>query len=428
MTPKMLARVATIALLATGSAPAGVIVVDAAGGGDFTTLTAAVAAAVDGDLLLVRDGTYAEPAPVVIDGKALTITGEPQAFSQQTGVQSGFIVRNLPPTENVLLVNLHIWGNPGSATQAATPALTLQNNVSHVRIQSCFLSGGGGSHNANPNGAPAVDIAASASSAFVGSFLSGGSGKFSPSLSEVTGNGGPGIRLAAGQVLLEHAGVEGGTGGSNLIGGWPQGGIGGTGFRHLSGSIFIVASSLRGGEGGTAHNGGAGGVGLQMGASGLAWMMGGSFSQGGNGGFSDEGPNGAKGAALVDPNGLVTDFGGGSPFGTLHDFDLTSPIRENQSGTLKFSGHVGDARFLLVAPTLHQLPFPEYQGVLMLMPTQLLGPFPLGSPGNQSVPFVTPTLPIGIEFLQLHVQAAYAGAHAPVLGPARVLTILDASF
>jgi hypothetical protein len=427
MSKKLLVRVAAVIVFATGSAQAGVIVVDAAGGGDFTTLSAAVAAAVGGDLLLVRNGTYVEPSTVVVDGKALTITGEPGNPFPQCTIRPGVLVRNLPPTENVLLQNLEIIGSPSTPTASATIALALRDNVSHVRVDSCNLVGGGGGDNSSPQGAPAVEVVNSASSAFVETTIRGGDGQFSPSLAVVTGNGGPGIRLAAGQVLMQHSSVTGGYGGGNIIGGWPQGGFGGIGFRHLTGSIFLVSTVVSGGGGGTAHNGGDGGVGMQMGATGLAWMMASSVLLGGGGGFSDAGPDGSSGQPLIDPSGLVTNYGGVTPFGS-HAFDITSPIREGQSGTLKFNGHVGDARFLFVAPTLHQLPFPEYQGVLMLMPAQLLGPFPLGSPGNQSVPFVTPTLPVGIEFLQLHVQAAYAGSHAPVLGPGRVLTILDASF
>ncbi len=52
----------------------GTIVVDQSGGGDFSTITEAVAAAQDGDTILVRPGRYLESVPVI--GKTLVITGD----------------------------------------------------------------------------------------------------------------------------------------------------------------------------------------------------------------------------------------------------------------------------------------------------------------------------------------------------------------
>src|SRR6185503_17652103 len=57
------------ALLVHAPSPrAGVIVVDQAGGGDFTNLPAAIAAAVAGDVLLVRAGAYGYAGPISITG------------------------------------------------------------------------------------------------------------------------------------------------------------------------------------------------------------------------------------------------------------------------------------------------------------------------------------------------------------------------
>ena len=51
----------------------GPIIVDASGGGDFTTIAAAVEEAADGDTILVRPGTYGEE--IVID-KDITLRGD----------------------------------------------------------------------------------------------------------------------------------------------------------------------------------------------------------------------------------------------------------------------------------------------------------------------------------------------------------------
>ncbi len=160
-----------------------------------------------------------------------------------------------------------------------------------------------------------------------------------------------------------------------------------------------------------------------MGATGFALLMGGSGASGGEGGWSDVGPAGEDGLDLFDPAGLLTNFGG-----TLHAFDVTSPLREGQTGTLVLGGDPTDTTLLFASVTLHQLPFPGYQGVLMLAPTALLGPFVIGPPGNQDVPFLAPDLPAGVEVLIVHVQPAFAGTDGVNLGAGRVLTLLDAAF
>jgi pectin methylesterase-like acyl-CoA thioesterase len=65
---------APLALALSAAALADVHVVDASGGGDFTTLQAAVNAAADGDTLLVRSGSY---DGFLLTGKGLSIVAEP---------------------------------------------------------------------------------------------------------------------------------------------------------------------------------------------------------------------------------------------------------------------------------------------------------------------------------------------------------------
>jgi len=76
MAATLLAAVMLVGATFAGSqilAADGTIVVDQSGGGDFTTITAAVADAEDGDEVLVRPGTYTEA--VVID-KDITVRGD----------------------------------------------------------------------------------------------------------------------------------------------------------------------------------------------------------------------------------------------------------------------------------------------------------------------------------------------------------------
>ena len=420
----MLSRLALVLLVAAPMVRADVLVVDAAGGGDFTTLTAAVAAAADGDTLLVRDGEYVEEAPVVIAGKAIAVVGEWSAslFDLGVTIRPGLVVTGMAPGEQVVLQNLVIFGALGTSTAAPMPALALTNNDTHVRVQSCRLLGGTGAHNSHPDGVAAVSITDSYSTALIGCFVFGGGGQFSPSLSVIAGSGAPGIALDVGQVLASACDVRGGLGGGNIIGGWAQGGDGGAGIAQLSGGVLVHGSSVSGGDGGTSHFGGDGGDGLAMGGPGFALLMGGSFADGGQGGFSDVGPDGVDGVGILDPGGQVTDFGG-SP----HGFDVTSPVREGQVGTLLFEGDTTDKALLFVSLSMHQIALPGYQGVLMLSPSALLGPFVIGPPGNLSIPFVVPSLPPALESLRIHIQPAYSGTGGTDLGTGRVLTILDSS-
>src|SRR5262245_32742535 len=173
-----------LTLLAAPLLHAGVIVVDSEGGGDFTTVSAAVAAAADGDTILVHAGTYVEAGAVVIDGKPLTIVANwfDPTFGPSVKIRPGLVVRNLSPNEFVILENLDVVGATGTASAAATAGLTLLNNNSHVRVQACYFTGGNGGSNAFPHGAPGVDVQNSYSTALTGCRLSGGEGQFSPTI------------------------------------------------------------------------------------------------------------------------------------------------------------------------------------------------------------------------------------------------------
>lgn len=86
--------------------------VDAAGGGDFTTIQAAVDAASDGDLVLVRPAPD-RYAPFVIDGKGLSILGDggaPRIGGQFLGSGSNAI-RNVPADSYVVLRGITLARN-----------------------------------------------------------------------------------------------------------------------------------------------------------------------------------------------------------------------------------------------------------------------------------------------------------------------------
>ena len=407
-----------VSLLAMPAARADVLVVNAHGGGNFTTLSAAVAAAADGDTLLVEPAAYVESAPVVIKAKALTIVGEADTGLGLASLAPGLEVRDLPAGKRVVVQNLVLIGAQSTATSPATAALLLRDDSSHVRVQHCTLYGGKG----NPDftsGGPGLDMGNSYSAALIGCYVTGGHGNSVG----ITGEGGPGIIAAGGQLLVSECGVQGGRGGDTGVGGYDQGGDGGPGILKGMGSLLVVACVPSGGDGGISFHGGDGGAGLMILGSGFAWLLGGSNASGGNGGYSDVQPNGADGPDFATPPGAVTNFGG-----TEHAFDIASPLREGQAGLMQLGGHGDELALVFVSLVPHQLPFSGYEGVLMLSPTDLLGPFIVGPPGNQPVYFVAPALPPGVDALTFYVQPAYSGSDGVNLGTGRVLTLLDNSF
>lgn len=65
------------AMLVSAAVNAAILVVDASGSTSFTTVQSAVNAAVNGDTILIRAGTYSET--LAISGKLLTIRGDGSA-------------------------------------------------------------------------------------------------------------------------------------------------------------------------------------------------------------------------------------------------------------------------------------------------------------------------------------------------------------
>ena len=66
----------TSTLLASGPVSAETRIVDPEGGGDSTEIQAAIDAAGDGDVVLVRPGEYATAHPVTFLGRAITVRSE----------------------------------------------------------------------------------------------------------------------------------------------------------------------------------------------------------------------------------------------------------------------------------------------------------------------------------------------------------------
>ncbi len=412
------------ASLACPLAQADVIVVDQNGGGDFLGVAPAVQAAVDGDVILIRDGFYPEAAVIEIDGKALTLTAE---LGWDARIAPGFVIRNLPDGGQVVLENLLLFGKPSNATTPAGAALRLEDNLGHIRVQGCLVLGGGGAHNAQRDGAAGLVSSASLSVALVNSTVTGGDGQFSPDLSVQTGNGGPGVDWqSAGELFIENTTVYGGYGGSNLIGGWPDGGVGGTGMHIGAGQTYIATSLCSGGQGGTAHEGGDGGIGLMIESGASLASTQDAFFSGGSGGFSDAGPDGGDGDSVIDLfQGLQT-----LP-GKAYPFVATSPVREFETGTFEvFNLPAGQQVLLFFSTSMAAFYVPEFEVLSLVSPAitavLTLGPTVPFQPFDKT--FHVPSLPLGMQSVQVAFQPLFFGSAGIGFGSGQVLTLLDDAF
>lgn len=224
-------------------APAGlsqghVIVVDAAGGGAYLQIGAALQHASAGDVVLVKSGSYAGFA---VANQSLTIAGDANALVQVNGTVQ---VRSLAAGRRVLLHRLQAFGAT-SASQNDGPGITIKNDTGPVRVQDCLAQGAAGMPGVRVEGAAEVGLSSSQAIGGVGWEFSG-----------------PGI-VAEGDAIAVYAcdaiGADGAPPWSYTPPGC-RGGTAGSGIKSwTNGFIFCGGTLLRGGSGQDGMNGCFGG-------------------------------------------------------------------------------------------------------------------------------------------------------------------------
>lgn len=413
-------------VVAAAGARADVLVVGP--GGSFTDLQAAVDAAVDGDVVLVKGGTYNS---VIVLGKAVTITAE-AGFSV---LVEDVTVQLLSSERTVVLSGLTIDSNSGGV-----PGLQLLENEGAVRVADCTINGlvtliG------TPSEGVVVDLCDDVS--FVDCAVTGGRALFTTFGAAQAG--GVGMSVTDSTVAVHGGTVTGGEGGAHTVAPNP-GGPGGVGLLVDEATVLVSGATVSGGRGGggagcdeilfVSGDGGPGGTGVELlgNAFTTAFRVQDSAVSGGPGGFggspspfgcTDTGDLGADGQAYDDPLGLT------SPVpGTAHALTALSPVREFQPLDLDLVGDPGDLAAVLGAALPGTSWQPGANGQLLVgVPFQvrIVGTVPAS--GLLELTTAFPDLGPGVEHVTLFTQPLFLGTGgALTLGAPHTAVVLDSGF
>jgi hypothetical protein len=363
---------------------------------EFTTLTAAVASAHEGDILLVASGTY---TGFTVDGKALSILADAGADVRVTSLVS---VRNIGAAQCVMLSGLVISGSSTSALVALDVQGTLRVQGSTLRVAPDL------SYSA-VHGAVLTNVARSAFSDVV---IQGGLPSQSSALA------GDGLHAENAHVALYGCTLRGGTGASGTFGFQAPGTNGGAGLSIVSGEVFASSTTFFGGPGGhggvqstgsgCAHQtplaGGSGGAGLSAVNGSVVRVRAATSTPGGAGlaGTTPCGAHGSDGTSGAAYVGAVTSFPDAE-----REITSTCVAREGQNLSFHFDGEPGDRVFLFLASAPAAAWQSSAQGVVLIHnPFQrrvLLGA--LDGAGMLDAQLPVPELGPGVGGMLRHAQS-----------------------
>lgn len=420
-----------------GAAHAGVIVVDAQNGPgtDFTSLKAALAAAANGDLLLVRTGVY-DGSHVMLN-KAVSIVADSGA---------GVAITNTDPT-SLTTAALQVGGTftgsmliQGCTFQStfltpstvAVGALRISTNsaTGHVFVDDCAAVAAVG------NG---IDVAGGCRTTITHCFGTGGDAAVAlPST------------FAAGLGLFAATSIDGAflsafdsdfTGGRGLdqpAGNTPILLAGGAGIRASTfGSlrkILVSGTSAQGGEGGDTVSGppnctvpGAGGHGLEVIAGFGPYVVEPAFAGGAAG--IDQSTCGLSG---VPGQPVAVTFLGLPPVPLTAQpsrIAALGPVREGVAVTVSIQGPVNHSAFAIIGFSQTHVFEASLSGSLVVTPNAIVALGSLPPSGIVTLSTHAPSMPVGVDagivYLQPITQDVSTGQ--ATLGAPAALVILDDS-
>ncbi len=434
MVPRL--RMWTSALLVTltsGLASAGnVITVDDSGPAHFAQIQPAVDAAVDGDTILVKPGSY---TGFTIDGKALTVVGDDGALPTVSG---RIWIKNIAVGSTLSVARLKAQGLQSPAS--AQKALTIASSPGAIRIVGCELTGAPGT-GSFPTGRQGIELTNATDIAFAACTIAGGNGWFDFSVcTSPPGNGGAGFLSQSSMIALYDCDVRGGRGGTgNTAMGAYRGGdaITLSDDLELGELLFASRSHIEGGGGGITNclledpQGGDGGHGLTMGGTLSVHLLDDTVL----GGFPSTGGNPFRGGIVTGTSG--TPIVGGPPFQyVVSSLELSLPAvaRAGTFLTLTFAGDPGDHVYLNDELTTTFALVPSWRGVVIApFPSATSGPARarrwgvIPASGVLTQVYRAPALPAGVEAQTRFLQAYRIRANGLTLGSFATLTVLDSS-
>ena len=393
------------------------VVAPASGPGvDATTIQQAVDEAVDGDTILVRDGTY--PA-FVVTGKSLALVAD----GANVFIQAGS--RGFAPLLSVRIVSLAEDQRVVLRGFATDFGILVQDCVGPVWIDRIDVAGA--TTTAFLSGvAPGATVSNSSEVTFTSCSLRGDQGV--PSFLAGAGQGGSGAGLFTSDVRFFDCTLLGGTGASEA----DEPSEGGAGLRLDGGcNVLLSGTTIAGGPGGIATNApctgsmASGGVGLSFNPTDTVS----SLASTATGGVADlgslcPGQVGLAGADITGTGTIVPLNGFARSLGT------NSPVRGGASVTFTASGQTGELPLVLVSTRHDTQRMPALSGSLLVgLPADdvLLLPA-VSSTGSSSRTLPAPNVGLTVGALSFYTQAIFVDPSGGLwLGGGSTVTLVDAS-
>lgn len=369
-------------LAASAAAQGHIWIVDDDGGVGvaFTDIGAAISAAADGDLIVVRDGVY--PGFTLL-GRRLSLTADLGA----TPTVGPSLIEQTTADERVVIRGLR-FASPASSCSAPGVYVDFasgRNWFEDVSFRGCkglWLNG---------STVGTTTAIRCTTDPLIGEGVlvqNGATLHLLESTAQGADNvaGGHGLGLLEGTVIADGSILRGGAGAFGSCVDCGDGGPGANGLQQFAGTLFRRESTLQAGDGGPACC-----------------------------------PPGSPGPVGLDENLL-----GGSLFdfpGVSRSLEVSSPVFLGGSSTMQLEGEAGDLLFLLVN-TEQRASFIPGLGSLLLddgFTPLLLGP---SATGQETLSFSFPSIPPG-SFRELFVQLGAVGTDGALgLGSASVLHVL----
>lgn len=393
-----------------------VLVVDPSGAGDHTTIGAAIEAAMDGDTILIRQGTYGF---FVVNNKDLDLVADEGA---QVVIDGYSGVANLDSNKEVLFSGIRM--TEGAPWAGVAPFVAV-DCLGAIRVAGCVIEGKD-RFDENLDGGRGAQITRCADIAFFGCMIRGGNAGYDDFCPLTL----PGTGLVAvdSTVALHGTTVTGGLS-ADVQANFPSGGDGGDGCVIEGQSILrAFGSSFRGTNGGdgdasfTFCDCGDGGDGLRLSATSQAEVQGCEFIGGLAGTYFFSGITCAAGD---DRSGPIVDLQG-------TERSLRADRTVDTGGTLTGTvfGEPGDLVFLVISPNPAHYPYSALSGVLHVGSPYTERALPvgqIGGGGSLLIQWPVPPLAAGVLAEHFYVQPIISSSTGRWLASPAAVMVLDPS-